>query len=149
MAAKTVSHPITPPPSPPPVLELKKLVVDLSGAGACETVTTELGSSSSRSSSSDPDDGCDKYSCRSGESEVTATVNDDVPAAPTDNLHNTQSHSKSDHIVPQPTGPSEASATTTCTAVPPLKQNLLNTYLRRLFDHYKVTIFLLFDLASS
>lgn len=116
-----------------------RLAVDLKRSEA--NTPAELSPSSVNS---DPDDGCDKYSCRSGESEVTATVHDDVPE--TSIIHPSHSmFSASGKDVEQTTpsstsnGPEATITTVTGTALPPNKKpNLLNTYMRLLFDHYKV-----------
>lgn len=137
-------HPTQPAPTIAIAAESPRLVVDLKRSGA--NTPAEL---SPGSVNSDPDDGCDKYSCRSGESEVTATVHDDVPDT---SIHQPPSHSifsngaAEHHITNRPsitasinTGPDATITTAATTALPPNKKpNLLNTYMRRLFDHYKV-----------
>lgn len=123
--------------------EPHQLVVDLKRSGA--NTPAEL---SPGSVNSDPDDGCDKYSCRSGESEVTATVHDDVPETNIVRPHSM--FSDSDDVDHNSTRPSISAstnngpeATITTTAMPPNKKpNLLNTYMRRVFNHYKVNLYL-------
>lgn len=134
--------------------EQPRLVVDLKRSGT--NTPAEL---SPGSVNSDPDDGCDdKYSCRSGESEVTATVHDDVPETSTVRPHSmfsasddTEHNSSNRPSISASThnGPPEATITSAAAATSALptnkKPNLLNTYMRRLFDHYKVNFVLIFD----
>lgn len=136
-------------PEPQPIAtttEQPRLHVDLKRSGA--NTPAEL---SPGSVNSDPDDGCDKYSVRSGESEVTATVHDDVPETSIVQPHsmfggNDAEHSSNRPSISTSTTHNGPEATITSATSLPLnkKPKLLNTYMRRVFEHYKVNFAFVF-----